>query len=57
MTFSFELDGAHKTVECDPETRFLDVLRDILKITGVKEGCGEGECGACAIILDGHLVN
>lgn len=54
---TFELNGETVRVDCRPAERLLDVLRDRLHLTGVKEGCGEGECGACAVLLDGKLVN
>ncbi|MBK8086394.1 MAG: 2Fe-2S iron-sulfur cluster binding domain-containing protein, partial [Devosia sp.] len=41
---------------CQPEETLLDVLRDRLGLTGAKEGCGTGDCGACSVILDGRLV-
>lgn len=54
---SFEVNGHPLTVETPSMARLLDVLREELKLTGSKEGCGEGECGACSIFLDGELVN
>jgi len=51
------VNGATVSFEVYPMARLLDVLRDELKLTGTKEGCGEGECGACSIEMDGALVN
>ncbi len=56
-TIQFELNGNAVQVETDPGRRLLDVLRNDFSETGVKEGCGEGECGACSIFLNGKLVN
>ena len=54
---SFVVNGESKTVRTYPMERLLDVLRRQLGLTGVKEGCGEGECGSCAVLLDGPVVN
>jgi len=51
------VNGQPVTLEAFPMSRLLDVLREQLRLTGTKEGCGEGECGACSIELDGALVN
>ncbi len=51
------VNGTDVDVTGHPMTRLLDVLRVDLRLTGTKEGCGEGECGACSILLDGQLVN
>jgi carbon-monoxide dehydrogenase small subunit len=51
------VNGADVTVSGHPMARLLDVLRVTLRLTGTKEGCGEGECGACSVLLDGKLVN
>lgn len=53
----FILNGKSVSVDCDPSARLLDVLRNDLKLTGVKEGCGEGECGACSVLLNGRIAN
>jgi carbon-monoxide dehydrogenase small subunit len=54
---SLTVNGAQKTVLAFPMERLLDVLRQQLGLTGVKEGCGEGECGSCSVLMDGTLVN
>lgn len=54
---NFTLNGQSITVHTQPLKRLIDLLRDELQLTGTKEGCGEGECGACAILLDNKLVN
>ena len=51
------VNGEAATLEAYPLARLLDALRESLRLTGTKEGCGEGECGACSVILDGELVN
>jgi aerobic carbon-monoxide dehydrogenase small subunit len=53
----FTVNHEPREVETYPMKRLLDVLREDLHLTGTKEGCGEGECGACSIMLDGRLVN
>jgi carbon-monoxide dehydrogenase small subunit len=54
---SFTVNGDAQKVFAHPMERLLDVLRNDLKLTGTKEGCGEGECGSCSVLLDGMLVN
>lgn len=54
---SCRVNGADATLEGHPMSRLLDALRLNLRLTGTKEGCGEGECGACAVLIDGALVN
>jgi carbon-monoxide dehydrogenase small subunit len=51
------VNGATHAVDVSPWKRLLDVLREDLRLTGTKEGCGEGECGACTVMLDGEAVN
>jgi carbon-monoxide dehydrogenase small subunit len=57
MTFTFTVNEVGRSIEAPPMKRVLDVLREDLRLTGTKEGCGEGECGACSIILDGEVIN
>ena len=57
LTVSFTLNGKPVSVGADPASRLLDTLRYQLALTGTKEGCGEGECGACSVLIDGELAN
>src|SRR5207248_2108209 len=56
-TIHFTVNGEPRSVTAHPLTRLLDVLREDLGLTGTKEGCGEGECGACAVLQNGEIVN
>jgi len=51
------VNGRHIERDIDPDVRLLDLLREYLHLTGTKEGCGEGECGACTVLMDGKAVN
>jgi len=53
----FRVNGRDAAVRAHPMARLLDVLRNDLRLTGTKEGCGEGECGACSVMVNGELVN
>jgi carbon-monoxide dehydrogenase small subunit len=55
--FSFRVNGVERFLELPPMARLLDVLRHELGLTGTKEGCGEGECGSCSVLMNGELVN
>jgi carbon-monoxide dehydrogenase small subunit len=57
LAVSCRVNGTDVTLHGHPMARLLDVLRTTLHLTGTKEGCGEGECGACAVLMNGELVN
>jgi len=57
MKVTIKVNGKDYTREIDPLLRLIDFLRDEIKLKGTKEGCGEGECGACTVILNGKTVN
>lgn len=57
MKLTLNVNGDAHVVDVSPWKRLLDVLREDLRLTGTKEGCGEGECGACSVMLDGEVVN
>jgi len=56
-TVTFIVNGKEVTLKVDPKERLVDTLREQLKLTGTKEGCSIGECGACTVILDGKAVS
>ena len=57
MEITCTVNGEKRTLRAHPMARLLDVLREDLRLTGTKEGCGEGECGACSVWIDGEVVN
>ena len=57
MTYQLTVNGVATEVEAPGMRRLLDVLREDLGLTGTKEGCGEGECGACSVVVDGAVVD
>lgn len=56
MNLTFTVNEVRREVDCSPTMRLIDLLRSEFGCTGVKEGCGEGDCGACTILLDGENV-
>lgn len=54
---TFHINGKTCEAQLDPAMRLVDALRDVFGLVGTKEGCGEGECGACTVIVDGNAVN
>jgi carbon-monoxide dehydrogenase small subunit len=56
-SIQFTINGEAISIKAPPMKRLLDVLREDLHLTGAKEGCGEGECGSCSVLMNGDLVN
>lgn len=57
LKINLNINDKDYSIEIDEDMRLIDVLRDVLGLTGTKEGCGEGECGACTVIMDGKAVH
>ncbi|HED54541.1 MAG TPA: 2Fe-2S iron-sulfur cluster binding domain-containing protein [Phycisphaerales bacterium] len=57
LSIELTINGESRTVRIRPQDRLLDLLRESLGLVGTKEGCGEGECGACTVLMDGLPVN
>lgn len=57
VSIQFTINGEKRSVDAPPMKRLLDVIREDLRLTGTKEGCGEGECGSCSVRMNGELVN
>jgi carbon-monoxide dehydrogenase small subunit len=57
VKIELSINGKKKSFETHPMARLLDIVRERVELTGTKEGCGEGECGACAVLMNGELVN
>lgn len=57
MKISFKMNGKPVSLDLDPSMRFIDVVRDVLHLNATKEGCGEGSCGACVVLMDGKSIN
>jgi carbon-monoxide dehydrogenase small subunit len=57
VKLTMNVNGEDLTCDVSPWKRLLDVVREDFRLTGTKEGCGEGECGACSVMLDGEVVN
>ncbi|MCP4176713.1 MAG: (2Fe-2S)-binding protein [bacterium] len=57
MKLNFKLNGEHVNINVDDSKRLLDILREDFFLTGTKEGCGVGECGACTVIMNGNAIH